>query len=102
MSTENINIVSICSIVMGNNIPLALGTQTKQAEKQRAVSMQGKQPVVEEKSSAKVKAADGGKAARPCVYRGLLRRVLIVGILALVLGLWCRKQRGEPEELTEA
>lgn len=100
MSTENINIISVCSIVMGNNIPLASSTRTKQAEQQQAATgTQGKQQAVEEKSSTKVQAA---KSGTECAYRGLLRRVLIVGILALVLGRWCRKRRGEPEEQREA
>lgn len=87
--SNNVNLITVCSLVIGNNVPLHFNKQEQQAEMPKAPA-----PPVDEVPSEGSKVAKNEEKAvsTPCVYRGLVRRVAIVGVLALVLSLRCRKR----------
>lgn len=88
MMSNNVNLITICSLVIGNNLPMHLNRKEQQVEEKAPA-----QPIEEVPTEDKEEA----KGSAPCIYRGLIKKVLFVGVLALVLSRWCRKRREEPD-----
>ena len=88
MST-NVNIISMFSFMAGNNVPLHL----RKDEQPLAETDQPEQAmdVIEDTTS------EEACEAPPCIYRRLLKRFVMVGALALAIGLLCSRQRGEAD-----
>lgn len=88
--SNNVNLITVCSLVIGNNLPMHFNKKEQQAEVAKAPA----QPVDEVPSEGSKVTNDKEEAvsSAPCVYRGLIKRVLVVGVIALVLSRWCRKR----------
>ncbi len=87
---NNVNIINICSLVIGNNLPWSFRRQDQLPNPAEVVEP----PVVDKKQEET--ASEGAKTAivKPrCPWRGLVGRMLIVGGLALALSLWCGCKR---------
>lgn len=87
--SNNVNLINVCSLVIGNNIPTHLNRKEKQVEEKTPAQPIEEVPTEGSKATNNKEEAKGNT---PCIYRGLIKKVLVVGVLALVFSRWCRKR----------
>lgn len=92
---NNVNIISAFSFIAGNNVPFHL----RKDEQQTDVVDQPEQPLdMVEDATNEVDETEEKCEAKPCMYRPLIKRILVVGVLALAIGLLCRQRHSESNE----
>ena len=98
--SSNVNLITICSLVIGNNLPMRSDKDKQQAELPEMPEQQQAVPseaVVNDDGQEVAKGKEKTAGSTKCIYRGLIKKVLVVGVLALVLSRWCRSRRDEPD-----
>lgn len=91
---SKVNIINICSLVIGNNLPSSFHWREQPLDNSVDESAQ---PVMDKTQTAEEKASQNSTPAKAvCPWPRLVYRVLLVGGLALALKLWCGSHgRGE-------
>lgn len=92
VDNKNINMISMFSLNFGNNLPFNMRHDQLDEPNKPAEQLAEEQALAEDGA---VSDSEENAECAPCAWRPVLRRIFCVGLVALLIRFWCRRERPE-------